>query len=1376
MEKFQQSFYNCDFEKNPDTFKTMIYELDSEKLKSMVKKVMNTSKFPALWDFLLKSLQESSKHHDERHQIVLAVLNELEEKDELNSHITSAIIQRVCMDLTKYKMGHLVDLCNFCLKAIRSKTHSNMSFSWKELLPDILRILSEQDLVEFSDLEYSGTEFKATIIDTLCMYDWNPDKITQITAMFSDMPLNKEEHFKIVTKLTSYLEKLTPHEVPPFIYQLLRLCRFQNTRTIFLGLQNYFGLRIYHNSRFAKSSIADNTPDFDLIENADDHNILETENTVLYHIQAAASIGHNGIRDYLNSLKNVVKSPDFILHPFQLLTLLTISTVGQYEESVFDVIRHSVVKAFMEEQKQKSSHWYRDIISSTTKPEDIFEQIMNLGDREFLLEAFANFGFALLSVGSALGRDPIAEKQWNLGTLILLKIIKKRINIASIVLKMFCNHILTRHSAPQYIECLYYLSKSSPLLMIENQICVTEMMENIMQIPSSVAINLLDALTPLTKVSATLRDQFILILRKCLYSRSIETRQVAVHGYVKLISILQFSNGGNSNGILSQTSSGSFSSGFSLYTQISMNRTTQSLSASAFSTEAICWEVLGILKRCLMQQAPVRLQLYEDLYTASCINPGLNGPALDVLWLHFMDYYIVDEECLPPLHFENVTMLRDTDCTLQEPIGKFIFLLSQIVNKIKQTEEESENASVKNYTEILDSLSVRMSKCELVHFELDDGTDLTDILPESQQKMYVLKEVLNVYEALIGYKISSLRAGQENQCGIINSLFDGYTRFLQFGKNLSKPKKLKKGDKMSQKDEKTTQKTQTQQSQSFSEKRHGIVSKNPSKVLFKGPDSLLDLAIIDIALKTLLQADVEWVMKNDATTIRTNTALHRHFFQAAAHLVLKHKSSKLVDTIDQKNHFENLTSISSVIYAHVIQRLSDYIDFDCTAAVLAVECFHSIILLIIGQYKHNVKLFLSKVGGQDKQESLIEHLKPIIEQMQKLFETDENELSADPDGKRLPLAILGCIASLSSLLPSESNAVSLQLYDWLKKIAYEETRSAKLSGNLMNLLFETHIRYKSGLTLLELTSESFKDIFGTYKEDESLDINADTHFKIVNAGSGSSVILSLCSYIKTILEDVESIIARVKCDYTIINFSMGENIRKQENLKSAEKGVTCQLCFVANILTNLVSLQLPAGNLSDAVFKNVVQFYSSLSSLTKYFINKSTKANLAFQGVWFEKLVKRTGKMLAPAIYMLLYHRESAEQDKEEQTQGKHKSATLKNKVLKETKLIPKVVYEMEQFSKFIIQLSKKTKYDLSKYVGQGTTRGFRIKLDGLQILNESEEAIDESIADNDEQDIADEEGSDGNHGDTTSPADNNQENLDPQMIASAPKKPKLIY
>lgn len=98
----------------------------------------------------------------------------------------------------------------------------------------------------------------------------------------------------------------------------------------------------------------------------------------------------------------------------------------------------------------------------------------------------------------------------------------------------------------------------------------------------------------------------------------------------------------------------------------------------------------------------------------------------------------------------------------------------------------------------------------------------------------------------------------------------------------------------------------------------------------------------------------------------------------------------------------------------------------------------------------------------------------------------------------------------------------------------------------------------------------------------------------------------------------------------------------------------------------------------------------------------------------FEKLVKVAGKRIAPAIYRFICYFSENQNKENESTQGgkkKTEGAVMKSKILRETKIIPKVVYEMEQFSKYIIQLSKKTKYDLSKYIGPGTSRDFRINV-----------------------------------------------------------------
>lgn len=48
-----------------------------------------------------------------------------------------------------------------------------------------------------------------------------------------------------MNKLINSLEKLIPQEVPAFVYQMLKLCKSQNGRGLFLRLQSYFSNKVY---------------------------------------------------------------------------------------------------------------------------------------------------------------------------------------------------------------------------------------------------------------------------------------------------------------------------------------------------------------------------------------------------------------------------------------------------------------------------------------------------------------------------------------------------------------------------------------------------------------------------------------------------------------------------------------------------------------------------------------------------------------------------------------------------------------------------------------------------------------------------------------------------------------------------------------------------------------------------------------------------------------------------------------------------------------------------------------------------------------------------------------------------------------------------
>lgn len=187
----------------------------------------------------------------------------------------------------------------------------------------------------------------------------------------------------------------------------------------------------------------------------------------------------------------------------------------------------------------------------------------------------------------------------------------------------------------------------------------------------------------------------------------------------------------------------------------------------------------------------------------------------------------------------------------------------------------------------------------------------------------------------------------------------------------------------------------------------------------------------------------------------------------------------------------------------------------------------------------------------------------------------------------------------------------------------------------------------------------------------------------------------------------------------------------KELLKSKERDLCCHLCRIISVCTYLSNLAVPAGVNAEIVFKILMHLYNTLNSLTKYFLRISSKINPAFQSARFEYVLKVSGKQLSRKVYeFILYIEEGPDTDDE--AAQKKKSAnpnTLKTKILRETRLIPKLVYEMEQFGKNVITLSNKTKIDLSKYVGLGTSRDFRIKAPELkQALEDVARNLDETV------------------------------------------------
>lgn len=74
---------------------------------------------------------------------------------------------------------------------------------------------------------------------------------------------------------------------------------------------------------------------------------------------------------------------------------------------------------------------------------------------------------------------------------------------------------------------------------------------------------------------------------------------------------------------------------------------------------------------------------------------------------------------------------------------------------------------------------------------------------------------------------------------------------------------------------------------------------------------------------------------------------------------------------------------------------------------------------------------------------------------------------------------------------------------------------------------------------------------------------------------------------------------------------------------------------------------------------------------------------------------------------------------------GKKRSdvnAKQEAKAQRESKMIPQLIYTVEQYERYLIQLSRKTKVDFMQYMKRSTSRDFKIELSLINEDSSSEE------------------------------------------------------
>uniref|UniRef100_A0A286XG64 FA complementation group I n=1 Tax=Cavia porcellus TaxID=10141 RepID=A0A286XG64_CAVPO len=709
----------------------------------------------------------------------------LVESGDLQKDVASEILGLLMLEAHHFPGPLLVQLANECVDVIREGRLKNGKSL--ELLPIILTALStKKENMACGKDKLSGEECKKQLINALCSAKWDQQYVIQLTSMFKDVPLTAEEVGYVVEKVLKTFSKLNLQEIPPLVHQLLVLSAKGSRKSALNGVIAFFNeLDKKHNEELSGDEL------LDLVTVPSDE-LRHVEGTVILHIVFAIKLDCELGRELLKHFK-VAGQQGYAsnnLCPFSIALLLSVTRVQRFEEQVFDLLKTSVVKNFKDLQLLQGSKFLQNLVPQRTCISAMILEVVknSVHSWDHVTQGLVELGFMLMDsygpkkvfdgksieTNSSLSKMP-SQHACKLGADILLETFKIHEMIRQEILEQVLNRVVTRASAPisHFLDLLSSVIMYAPLVLQSCSSRVTETFDYLSLLPLQTVQGLLKAVQPLLKVSMSVRDSLILVLRKAMFARQLNARKSAVAGFLLLLK------------------------NFKVFSSLSSSQCSQSIGVSqvhvdvhsrykSVANETFCLEIMDSLRRCLGQQADVRFMLYEGFYDVLRRNSQLANSIMQTLLSQLKLYYEPKPDLLPPLKLEACILAQGDQISLQEPLDYLLCYILHCLTWYKsrvlplqqgdeEEEEEEDEGFYQELDDMLESITNRMIKSELEDFELDKSADFSQNTGTGTKNNICASLVMGVCEVLIEYNFS-ISNFSKNKFEDVLSLFMCYKK------------------------------------------------------------------------------------------------------------------------------------------------------------------------------------------------------------------------------------------------------------------------------------------------------------------------------------------------------------------------------------------------------------------------------------------------------------------------------------------------------------------------------------------------------------------------------------------------------------------------
>ncbi|TYH53164.1 hypothetical protein ES332_D09G079500v1 [Gossypium tomentosum] len=1160
----------------------------------------------------------------------------------------------------------------------------------------------------FRNAEEKGGDYVNSVVDKILDSKWSKGFLLKMVSIAKEFSfLDKTRGNEFLEKVFVGIKTVDLMDLPSLVYQLLVLAsKGFNKREIIEGIVYFFGSEL--GSKMAST-------------------VRQVEGTVLLHVNFAVKQDPSLGKEVMGLVKSDLRA----FNHFTVAVLLSVSRVRRFSESSMAILKTALLTAYRDYKFTKECKWIPDDIKGEyLKSVKVVEKSVlravnesNYG-REHMVPGILQFGFILLESVGEVNCKELGNSNGLLGIEELgIQMLKTLFEVHDMARNEIMEQVKFRilslkpELSRPILRLLCYLIQCYPYPMMEHIPRLKELLDYFTFMDGKIASYLVSALLPLIRFSRDLRDYAILVVRKAVFRREEAVRVAATNSIIELILAEKQPKG---DGL------------FFLQDSSSQASCSQQADIPCSMGGDLFQELSALLQRCLYQQAKVKQVVYQGLVKLVLADPAIGGLVFDFLLPHFLQFFKEGPDV--QLGVSSCIKSENGKVLIQEPLDCLLSCISWILLlqthgktdklldsigacfgfSLSQENEDGRNMS----TEVFSGAFLKIRKF-LRNANLEDILGQTHDASSAavhEEKWKCSALILSgVIEVVLNTVAMDLEKAADQKVELEKEIMQFVDRHDSLAKEASTSRQSNAGKRPNLR---ATAKDATDD----------IDSGNPKLIqehtFFLATSSIHQLLLMALKLYSSESSDIKATSQNHSQSSSSktskscfkiisfalNASLHHVKSSAAVgnegpmkkliygeinmlgppllRLTLllkpgsnvatsqrKKESKAKKDAEERKEHLllalfclkEMITvSLCGSCLTHLLENLLSVPELE--NADLHDECDQA--SEIDDQDIKNKELFIQK------------YLKPLLTDLMKLSAFRTVEILCD------------ILLMIGHKLPCK----------WRNSHGAWAIRMCKTNNTTNSSIAKSMVRLATSLssppTDLLVAQEMLKELLKFIGPNNS-DLSQVSEYLVVNQSTTIAIASCLLQITDNVIIDVDWSTKKLKAASQVAQKTIHHDQNGEHNLGfTFEEIVYSRIKAVVEVLSSFVLMSLK-DNQAEHFLRLTARFYKNLALISKLKIAPKGQKQL-LPSLQFQKLVELTCKELTVPLYNFVAEMQQAQQENAN-------SKGMINKIKRENKCIPELIFQIEDYEKHLIRLSKATKMNLLKHAKRSTCRDFKI-------------------------------------------------------------------